>query len=122
MTPSIRRQLLVWLLGSATLAVAAGAISTYLVARKEANALADYQLQQMALSFRDHALASGLIPHEDEPGQGPEVLVQIWNQAGVRLYLSHPRSGRELARGTLARLFGAGAQPRHPGGPAVLGA
>jgi two-component system OmpR family sensor kinase len=93
MTPSIRRQLLVWLLGSATLAVAAGAVSTYLVARKEANQLADYQLQQMALSFRDHALASGLIPHEDEDGPGLEVLVQIWNQEGVRLYLSHPRSG-----------------------------
>jgi len=93
MTPSIRRQLLIWLLGSATLAVAAGAISTYLVARKEANALADYQLQQMALSFRDHALASGLIPHEDESGPGLEVLVQIWNQQGVRMYLSHPRSG-----------------------------
>jgi two-component system OmpR family sensor kinase len=93
MTPSIRRQLLVWLLGSATLAVAAGAVSTYLVARKQANELADYQLQQMALSFRDHALASGLIPHEDEDGPGLEVLVQIWNQEGVRLYLSHPRSG-----------------------------
>ncbi|MFZ1909733.1 MAG: two-component sensor histidine kinase, partial [Burkholderiales bacterium] len=93
MTPSIRRQLLVWLLGSATLAVAAGAVSTYLVARKEANQLADYQLQQMALSFRDHALANGLIPHEDEDGPGLEVLVQIWNQEGVRLYLSHPRSG-----------------------------
>ena len=93
MTPSIRRRLLVWLLGSATLAVAAGAVSTYLVARKEANQLADYQLQQMALSFRDHALANGLIPHEDEDGPGLEVLVQIWNQEGVRLYLSHPRSG-----------------------------
>ena len=93
MVPSIRRQLLVWLLGSATLAVAAGAVSTYLVARKQANELADYQLQQMALSFRDHALASGLIPHEDEDGPGLEVLVQIWNQEGVRLYLSHPRSG-----------------------------
>ena len=93
MTPSIRRQLLVWLLGSATLAVAAGAVSTYLVARKEANQLADYQLQQMALSFRDHALANGLIPHEDEDGPGLEVLVQIWNQEGVRLYLSHPKSG-----------------------------
>ncbi len=93
MTPSIRRRLLVWLLGSATLAVAAGAVSTYLVARKEANQLADYQLQQMALSFRDHALASGLIPHEDEDGPGLEVLVQIWNQEGVRLYMSHPRSG-----------------------------
>jgi two-component system OmpR family sensor kinase len=93
MTPSIRRRLLVWLLGSAAVAVAAGAVSTYLVAREQANALADYQLQQMALSFRDHALASGLIPHEDEPGQGLEVLVQIWNQQGVRLYMSHPRSG-----------------------------
>jgi two-component system OmpR family sensor kinase len=93
MNPSIRRQLLVWLLGSATLAVAAGAVSTYLVARKQANELADYQLQQMALSFRDHALASGLIPHEDEDGPGLEVLVQIWNQEGVRMYLSHPRSG-----------------------------
>jgi two-component system, OmpR family, sensor kinase len=93
MNPSIRRRLLVWLLGSATLAVAAGAISTYVVARKEANELADYQLQQMALSFRDHALASGLIPHEDEDKPGLEVLVQIWNQEGVRMYLSHPRSG-----------------------------
>ena len=93
MASSIRRQLLVWLLGSATLAVAAGTVSTYLVARKQANELADYQLQQMALSFRDHALASGLIPHEDEDGPGLEVLVQIWNRDGVRLYLSHPRSG-----------------------------
>ncbi|MGH8738689.1 MAG: ATP-binding protein [Burkholderiales bacterium] len=93
MTSSIRRQLLVWLLGSATLAVAAGTVSTYLVARKEANELADYHLQQMALSFRDHALANDLIPHEDEPGQSLEVLVQIWNEEGVRLYMSHPRSG-----------------------------
>ena len=89
---SIRRRLLVWLLGGTALAIAAGAVSTYLVAREEANSLADYQLQQMALSFRDHALASGLIPHADDPDRGQEVLVQIWNQQGVRLYLSHPKS------------------------------
>jgi two-component system OmpR family sensor kinase len=90
---SIRRRLLAWLLGGTALAIAAGAVSIYLVAREEANSLADYQLQQMALSFRDHALASGLIPHTDEPDRGLEVLVQIWNEEGVRLYLSHPKSG-----------------------------
>ena len=37
-------------------------VADALAARKEANALADYQLQQMALSFRDHALA-----HPGEP-------------------------------------------------------
>jgi len=90
---SIRRRLLAWLLGGTALAIAAGAVSTYLVAREEANSLADYQLQQMALSFRDHALASGLIPHTDAPDQGLEVLVQIWDQQGVTLYKSHPKAG-----------------------------
>jgi two-component system OmpR family sensor kinase len=90
---SIRRRLLAWLLAGTALAIAAGAVSTFLLAREEANSLADYQLRQMALSFRDHALASGLIPHEDDPARGLEVLVQIWNQEGVRLYLSHPKSG-----------------------------
>jgi two-component system OmpR family sensor kinase len=90
---SIRRRLLAWLLGGTALAVAAGTVSTFLMAREEANALADYQLQQMALSFRDHALASGLIAQEENPARGLEVLVQIWNQQGVRLYISHPRAG-----------------------------
>ena len=90
---SIRRRLLAWLLGGTALAVAAGTVSTFLMAREEANALADYQLQQMALSFRDHALASGLISQEDSPARGLEVLVQIWNQQGVRLYISHPKAG-----------------------------
>ena len=90
---SIRRRLLAWLLGGTALAVAAGTVSTFLMAREEANSLADYQLQQMALSLRDHALASGLIAHEDDPAaRGLEVLVQIWNRQGVRLYMSHPKS------------------------------
>ena len=67
---SIRRRLLAWLLGGTALAVAAGTVSTFLMAREEANSLADYQLQQMALSFRDHALASGLIAHDDDPARG----------------------------------------------------
>jgi two-component system OmpR family sensor kinase len=90
---SIRRRLLAWLLGGTALAVAAGAVSTFFMAREEANSLADYQLQQMALSLRDHVLASGLMTNEDDPAaRGLEVLVQIWNQQGVRLYISHPKS------------------------------
>ena len=90
---SIRRRLLAWLLGGVAGAVAIGAVLTYFTAREQANALADYQLQQLAMSFRDHALASGLIEHEGDPDKALEVLVQIWNREGLRLYISHPRVG-----------------------------
>lgn len=91
---SIRRRLLLWLLCGVAAAVALGALSTYRVAREEANVLFDYQLQQTALSLRDHALASGAIASSAGPDgpDGLEVLVQIWSMQGVRLYLSHPRS------------------------------
>ncbi len=88
---SIRRRLLAWLLAGVASAVAVGAVLTYLMAREQANELADYQLQQLAMSFRDHALASGLIEHEGSPDKALEVLVQIWNREGLRLYISHPR-------------------------------
>ncbi|HVC12351.1 MAG TPA: ATP-binding protein [Burkholderiales bacterium] len=88
---SIRRRLLAWLLAGVAAAVAVGAVLTYLMAREQANELADYQLQQLAMSFRDHALASGLIEHEGSPDNALEVLVQIWNREGLRLYISHPR-------------------------------
>lgn len=89
---SIRRRLLVWLLAGLTVAVAGGAASVYRIARDQANALFDYQLQQTALSLRDQALASGLLAPAGEPDGALEVLVQIWNLEGARLYLSHPRS------------------------------
>lgn len=90
---SIRRRLLAWLLAGVAAALAVGAALTYVAARAQANTLADYELQQLALSFRDHVIASGLIEHEGEPDKALEVLVQIWNQKGVRLYISHPRVG-----------------------------
>ena len=39
--PSIRRELLAWLLGGLLVALAAAAVGTYLRAREEANALFD---------------------------------------------------------------------------------
>ena len=43
---SIRRELLVWLLGRLALAIVAAAFGTYFRARQEANALFDYQLRR----------------------------------------------------------------------------
>jgi two-component system OmpR family sensor kinase len=87
---SIRRQLLVWLLGGLTLAIIAAAFGTYFRAREEANALFDYQLKEMAASLTDAPFA----PAPAGVGAlGPgsnALLVQIWDRNGVQLYLSQP--------------------------------
>ena len=88
---SIRARLLVWLLCGVSGAVALGAWSTYLAAREEANALFDYQLQQTALSLRDHAFANGVLAPEVEP-DGLDTMIQIWSVQGGQIYFSHPRS------------------------------
>jgi two-component system OmpR family sensor kinase len=89
---SIRSRLLAWLLGGVTAALAAGGVSTYFLAREEANALADYQLQQTALSLRDHAVAAERAARQEDPDDAMEILVQIWGREGARLYRSNPRS------------------------------
>src|SRR5688572_26656531 len=92
MAASIRARLLWWLLAGVVMAVAAGAYSIFRLARSETDALFDYQLQQMALSLRDQALANGFII-ADPDAEARDVLIQIWDRHGVRLYLSHPRAG-----------------------------
>ena len=89
---SIRARLLAWLLGGVTAAFALGGVSTYLLARDEANSLADYQLQQTALSLRDHAEAEDVRLRGGIPDEALEMLVQIWGREGARLYLSDPRA------------------------------
>src|SRR6185369_11046982 len=87
---SIRRQLLVWLLGGLALAIIAAAFGTYFRAREEANSLFDYQLKEMAASLTDAPFA----PAPAGVGAlGPgsnALLVQIWDRNGVQLYLSQP--------------------------------
>ncbi len=87
---SIRRQLLVWLLGGLALAIIAAAFGTYFRARQEANALFDYQLKEMAASLTDAPFApapAGV----GALGPGSNALVvQIWDRNGVQLYLSQP--------------------------------
>lgn len=85
---SIRRELLFWLLLVLLLAVAAAAVGTYLRARVEANALFDHQLQAMAASLTDAPFG----PVEGIGTGAGELIVQIWDRNGVRLYISQPRS------------------------------
>lgn len=88
---SIRRQLLLALLSAMTLTTLLGALATYRTARDEANAMFDYQLRQLALSFRDQAVQSGHPRQFEIDEDAPDVSIQIWQADGTRIYLSHPR-------------------------------
>lgn len=89
---SIRRQLLLALLSVITLTTLLGALATYRTARDEANAMFDYQLRQLALSFRDQVFQGGR-PHDFTiDGDAQDFSIQVWRPDGTRLYLSHPRN------------------------------
>jgi two-component system OmpR family sensor kinase len=83
---SVRRTLLVALLGAIAAVTAVAALATYRIARQEIDDLFDYQLQQAALSLTDRALARA----EGAGGAG-DLVFQIWGERGqVRLYVSRP--------------------------------
>jgi len=92
---SIRRNLLIALLSALVLVGLAASAATYFAARNEANELFDYQLRQMALSLRDQTLQSR---NEFFPEFDYDFIVQVWDSAGTRVYLSNqnialPQSG-----------------------------
>jgi len=85
---SIRRRLLVALLGALLIAGIAGAGVTFLSARGEVGRLLDEELRQVALSLRDHSRLdiARLESHTNDPDL--RVLVQIWDPAFDRPYSS----------------------------------
>lgn len=87
---SIRRTLLVSLLGAIVLVLGAGGFATYRVARDQVDTVMDYHLRQFALSMRDSRFA------QPAPITAPErafdFVIQIWDRNGLRLYLSHPHT------------------------------
>jgi len=92
---SIRRNLFVALLSALLLVGVAASAATYIAARNEANELFDYQLRQMALSLLDQTLQS---QNEIFPEFDYDFIVQVWDSAGTRVYLSDqnialPQSG-----------------------------
>ena len=86
---SIRRRLLVGLLGALTVTGFIAAAGVYLKARDEANALFDYQLKQIALSLRDHATTALAVAGAVQDRAEQEVVIQIWDYTGLHLYHSH---------------------------------
>lgn len=87
---SIRRQLVLSLL---VLLLGAGVISgtgLYFKIHEEADRLFDYHLQELALSLRDQVLAQET-PSPADDGQF-DIIIQIWNPSGERIYLSHPQA------------------------------
>jgi len=87
---SIRRHLLMGLLGALTVSGLAAAAGVYLQARDEVNALFDYQLQQIALALRDHTTTALVVASTAQSNAEQEVVIQIWDAAGLHLYHSHP--------------------------------
>ncbi|KFB70839.1 MAG: Sensor protein QseC [Candidatus Accumulibacter phosphatis] len=88
---SIRQQLLMALLSTIMLTTLLGALATYRTARDEAQAMFDYQLRQLALTLRDHALQNGPLREFGIDEDAQHFSVQIWGPDGTRIYLSHPR-------------------------------
>lgn len=87
-TSSIRRRLLVALLGALLGSGLIAAIATYASARSEVDSLLDEELRQIALSLRDHTQLdlARLQRASDDPEM--RVLVQIWDPAFARPYSS----------------------------------
>ena len=87
---SIRLTLLLWL----SLALCAGIIAAagliYVQARAAANRLFDYQMKQIALSLPHQAFAP-MGSAGDALDIGKDVVIQIWDQTGIRIYHSHER-------------------------------
>jgi two-component system, OmpR family, sensor kinase len=86
---SVRRKLLVALLLSVVAIMLLGVLATYEVAREQLDDVFDYHLRQIALSLSDRALAQAAARRA-----GPELdfSIQIWDEDGVRLYLSRPEA------------------------------
>lgn len=87
-TFSIRRRLLVALLGALLGSGTIAAIATYASARSEVDFLLDEELRQIALSLRDHTQLD--LARLQRASDDPElrVLVQIWDPAFARPYSS----------------------------------
>ena len=87
---SIRRHLLMGLLCALTVAGLTAAAGVYMQTRETVNALFDYQLRQIALALRDHATAALAVVSMAQSNAEQEVVIQIWDAAGLHLYHSNP--------------------------------
>ncbi|GHD57104.1 ATP-binding protein [Jeongeupia chitinilytica] len=85
---SLRRQLMLMLLGGMALVIAVAAALAFHRTRNEANELFDYQLRQLALSVVNQTFIPGRSSLRTTAGF--DFVIQVWDPDGVQLYYSHP--------------------------------
>jgi two-component system OmpR family sensor kinase len=87
---SIRRNLLLALLGAMLLVLLLGAAATYRAEVQQAEVLLDYQLRQTALALRDQAFGVIAPPVLQSGEQDFDYSIQVWSEDGVTIYYSYP--------------------------------
>ena len=85
---SIRRQLFVSLLSAVMVGGLGAALGIYVTVEDEFSELFDYELTQVALSFRDDSLGSPVAPPVQIVDEEDDLVIQIWNRTGTLVYLS----------------------------------
>jgi two-component system OmpR family sensor kinase len=86
---SIRRTLLIWLTLGITVGIVIAAALVYEQARKQADELFDYQMKQMMASLPVPAVDTTGLMREFAPEQQEDIVIQMWNNEGLRIYRSH---------------------------------
>jgi two-component system OmpR family sensor kinase len=87
---SIRRNLLLTLLGATLLLLLLAAAATYRVEVQQAELLLDYQLRQTALALRDQAFGAVAAPAMPGDPTDFDYSIQVWSEDGVSIYYSYP--------------------------------
>ena len=87
-THSLKRRLLGFILVAILLAAVVQAVTAYRGALRQADALFDDHLQQMALSLRG-GIPLGLPPDGPPEEAGYDLFVQIWGQDGTQIFRSN---------------------------------
>jgi two-component system OmpR family sensor kinase len=85
---SIRRYLLVALLGSMLVVMAAGGWATYRAARDQVAEIFDYNLKQIALSLRDQTFEGSAERLASD--ESLEFVIRVWDRNGLTVYYSRP--------------------------------
>lgn len=85
---SIRRRLLTYLLTGLIFAALLAGAGGYVKAREEVNELFDYQLKQLAQSFRSPAFGPLSMPKPLKTEAEDEIVVQVWDKTGALHFTS----------------------------------
>jgi two-component system OmpR family sensor kinase len=88
---SIRKALLLWLCVGLSIGIAAVGALLYQQAKEEANQIFDYQMKQLAASLPTQPFAPVAPGRNAAPDVARDIVIQIWDGRGLRIYHSHER-------------------------------